>query len=129
MPNATAIDLITDPHHSRDPLASYRPIVCLGAYAFDRVDRSVHRYLAPCTILATGGLGRIFKHTTNSPGARGDGMAMAHRAGARIANAEYIQFHPTSLAAPGAEGFLISEAVRGEGARLLTPDGRRFMQV
>jgi L-aspartate oxidase len=126
--NVTAIDLITYPHHSRDPLAAYRPLACHGAYAFDRNDRSVHRFLAAGTILATGGLGRIYKYTTNPPGARGDGLAMAHRAGARIANAEYVQFHPTSLAAPGAEGFLISEAVRGEGARLLTPDGRAFME-
>jgi L-aspartate oxidase len=129
IPNTTAIDLITYPHHSRDPLTVYRPLECHGAYAFDRNDRSVHRYLAAATILATGGLGRIYKYTTNPPGARGDGLAMAHRAGARIANAEYVQFHPTALAAPGAEGFLISEAVRGEGARLLTPDGRAFMET
>lgn len=126
---ATAIDLITYPHHSRDPLATYRPISCHGAYVFDRSGAGVHRYVATATILATGGLGRIYRHTTNAPGARGDGLAMAHRAGARIANAEYVQFHPTSLAAPGAEGFLISEAVRGEGARLLTPDGQPFMET
>lgn len=126
---ATAIDLITQPHHSHDPLAAYRPIACLGAYVFDRTERTVHRYQAAATILATGGLGRIYRNTTNSAGARGDGLAMAHRAGARIANAEYIQFHPTALAAPGAEGFLISEAVRGEGGRLLTPDGRAFMEA
>ena len=126
--HATAIDLITFPHHNRDPLAAYRPISCHGAYAFDRRERTVHRYLAAATILATGGLGRIYRNTTNAPGARGDGLAMAHRAGARIGNAEYVQFHPTALAAPGAEGFLISEAVRGEGGRLLTPDGRPFME-
>jgi len=125
---ATAIDLITFPHHNRDPLAAYRPISCHGAYAFDRRERTVHRYLAAATILATGGLGRIYRNTTNAPGARGDGLAMAHRAGARIGNAEYVQFHPTALAAPGAEGFLISEAVRGEGGRLLSPDGRPFME-
>jgi L-aspartate oxidase len=126
--NATAIDLITFPHHSRDPLAAYRPISCHGAYAFDREKETVHRLIGAATILATGGLGRIYRNTTNAPGARGDGLAMAHRAGARIANAEYVQFHPTALAAPGAEGFLISEAVRGEGARLLTPDGQPFME-
>lgn len=125
--NATAVDLITFPHHSRDPLAAYHPIACYGAYVFDSQGRTVHRDLAAVTILATGGLGRIYRNTTNPPGARGDGVAMAHRAGARIINAEYVQFHPTALAAPGAEGFLISEAVRGEGGALLTPEGRPFM--
>jgi L-aspartate oxidase len=125
--NATAVDLITFPHHSRDPLATYQPITCHGAYVFDRDGRTVHRYLAAATVLATGGLGRLYLNTTNPPGARGDGLAMAHRAGARIVNAEYVQFHPTALAAPGAEGFLISEAVRGEGGLLLSPDGRAFM--
>ena len=93
-------------------------------------DRREHRarYLATTTILATGGLGRIYRNTTNPPGARGDGLAMANRAGARIANAEYVQFHPTALAVPGAEGFLISEAVRGEGAILLTSGGYPFME-
>lgn len=125
--NLTAVDLVTFPHHSRDPLSAYRPIVCHGVFAFHRTERTVHRYLAAATILATGGLGRIYRNTTNPPGSRGDGLAMAHRAGARIENAEYVQFHPTALAVPGAEGFLISEAVRGEGAVLLTPDGIPFM--
>ena len=124
----TSVDLITFPHHSRDPLDNYRRISCHGAYIFDRRERAVHRCLARATVLATGGLGRIYRNTTNPPGARGDGLAMAHRAGARIANAEYIQFHPTALAVPGSEGFLISEAVRGEGGILMTPDGRRFME-
>jgi len=125
--NTTAVDLITFPHHSRNPLEAYMPVVLHGAYAFERKERTVHRYMSAATILATGGLGRIFQNTTNPPGSRGDGLAMAHRAGARIVNAEYIQFHPTSLAVPGVEGFLISEAVRGEGAVLLTPDGKPFM--
>jgi L-aspartate oxidase len=94
---------------------------------FNRNERTVHRYLAAATVLATGGLGRIYRNTTNPTGARGDGLAMANRAGARIANAEYVQFHPTALAVPGAEGFLISEAVRGEGGILITPDGQPFM--
>lgn len=126
--NATAVDLITYPHHSRNPLDTYRPVTCYGAYVFDRKGRAIHRTLAKATILATGGLGRIYRNTTNPPGARGDGLAMAHRAGARIINAEYIQFHPTALATPGAEGFLISEAVRGEGGILLTPNGQPFME-
>ncbi len=125
--NATAVDLITYPHHSRDPLETYRPITCHGAYVFDHEGRAIHRTLAAVTILATGGLGRIYRNTTNPPGARGDGLAMASRAGARISNSEYIQFHPTALAVPGAEGFLISEAVRGEGAVLLDPAGQPFM--
>jgi L-aspartate oxidase len=125
--NSTAVDLITFPHHSRDPLDNYRPISCHGSYLFDREANTVHRYLANVTVLATGGLGRIYRNTTNPTGARGDGLAMAHRAGARIANAEYVQFHPTALAVPGAEGLLISEAVRGEGGVLLTPAGRPFM--
>src|SRR4029078_1143222 len=113
--------------HSRNPLDNYNEISCHGCYVFDRTEKTVHRYLATATILATGGLGRIYRNTTNPVGARGDGLAMAHRAGARIANAEYIQFHPTALAAPGAEGMLISEAVRGEGGILLTPDLKPFM--
>jgi len=125
--NLTAVDLITFPHHSRDPLTAYQSIICHGAYVFDRQAKTIHRSLASAVVLATGGLGRIYLSTTNPPGARGDGLAMASRAGARIINAEYIQFHPTTLAVPGAEGFLISEAVRGEGGILLTPDGRPFM--
>lgn len=123
----TAVDLITSAHHSRDPLAVYQPITCHGAYVLDQATQEVHRFLARATILATGGVGRLYRHTTNPPGARGGGLAMAYRAGARVLNAEYIQFHPTTLAVPGANDFLISEAVRGEGARLYTLDGRHFM--
>ena len=126
--DSTAVDLITFPHHSRNPLDNYREISCHGCYVFDRNEKTVHRCLASATILATGGLGRIYRNTTNPVGARGDGLAMAHRAGARIANAEYVQFHPTALSAPGAEGLLISEAVRGEGGMLLTPELRPFME-
>jgi len=75
--NATAVDLITFPHHSRDPLDNYRPISCHGCYVFDRDEKTVHRYLAQATVLATGGLGRIYRSTTNPIGARGDGLAMA----------------------------------------------------
>jgi L-aspartate oxidase len=126
--NATAVDLITYPHHSRNPLDTYKPITCHGAYVFDRNGLAVHRTLAAVTVLATGGIGRIYRNTTNPMGARGDGLAMASRAGASILNAEYVQFHPTALAVPGAEGFLISEAVRGEGGILLTPEGKPFME-
>jgi L-aspartate oxidase len=127
--SATAVDLITFPHHATDPMAVYESIACHGAYVYEPYHRAVHRYLAGTTILATGGLGRIYRHTTNPPGSRGDGLAMAYRAGARVINAEYVQFHPTALAASGGEGFLITEAVRGEGGKLRTPDGRAFMKA
>ncbi len=125
---ATGVDLITFPHHAQDPLAVYEPITCHGAYVFEQFHRAVHGYLAGTTILAAGGLGRIYRYTTNPEGARGDGLAMAYRAGARVINTEYVQFHPTTFAVPDGDGFLISEAVRGEGGRLLTPDGRHFME-
>jgi L-aspartate oxidase len=125
---STAVDLITSAHHVLDPAAVYRPLACHGAYVLDRASGAVHRVLARATVLAAGGLGRIYRYTTNPDGARGDGIAMAYRAGARVVNAEYVQFHPTTLAVPGAGNFLISEAVRGEGGRLFTPDGRHFME-
>jgi L-aspartate oxidase len=127
--SATAVDLITFPHHATDPMAVYESIACHGAYVYEPFHRAVHRYLAGTTILATGGLGRIYRHTTNPAGSRGDGLAMAYRAGARVINAEYVQFHPTVLAVSGGEGFLITEAVRGEGGKLRTPDGRAFMKA
>ncbi len=124
----TVVDLITFPHHAQDPLAVYQPLVCHGAYVFDQDSGRVVPMLARQTILATGGVGQIFLNTTNPTGARGDGVAMAYRAGANIINAEYIQFHPTALASTESTKFLISEAVRGEGGVLLTPQGKPFMQ-
>ncbi|MBZ0288669.1 MAG: FAD-dependent oxidoreductase, partial [Anaerolineae bacterium] len=125
--NHTAVDLITFPHHAVDPVAVYDPITCHGAYVLNRETTAIIRVLAAHTVLATGGLGQIFRNTSNPRGARGDGLAMAWRAGARVVNAEYIQFHPTSLSVRGAPNLLISEAVRGEGAVLLTPEGEAFM--
>ncbi len=124
----TAVDLITPAHHSRNPRDVYQPLSCVGAYVFDQETGRVRRILARQTILATGGLGQIFLHTTNPAGARGDGLAMAYRAGARIVNAEYVQFHPTAFYHRTAPRFLISEAVRGEGARLLNDIGEPFME-
>jgi L-aspartate oxidase len=124
----TAVDLITFPHHARNPLRVYDDPRCLGAYLLDQASGSVVPVLATQTILATGGIGQIFLNTSNPVGARGDGLAMAHRAGVRAINCEYVQFHPTTLHMPGATKFLISEAVRGEGARLLTPEGEPFME-
>jgi L-aspartate oxidase len=124
----TVVDLITFPHHARDPLAVYQPVSCHGAYVFDQSAAKVYPILASHTILATGGLGQIYLNTTNPPGSRGDGLAMAYRAGARVINTEYVQFHPTALNLPGVNKFLISEAVRGEGAVLLTLKGEAFME-
>jgi L-aspartate oxidase len=123
----TAVDLITTPHHAVRPAAVYQPIECWGAYALDQTTGRVKRYFAPRTALATGGLGQLYLHTTNPWVARGDGLAMAHRAGAEIINAEYVQFHPTAFYHRDAERFLISESVRGEGAVLRTRNGREFM--
>jgi L-aspartate oxidase len=124
----TAVDLLTFPHHALDPMEVYKLPVCHGAYAFDRQSKQVIPILASQTILATGGLGQIFLSTTNSPSARGDGLAMAYRGGARVVNLEYIQFHPTAFSMHGSTKFLISEAVRGEGGVLTTPDGEAFME-
>jgi L-aspartate oxidase len=123
----TAIDLLTPSHHALNRLEIYQPQQCVGAYLLDQANERVLRCLARKTILATGGLGQIFLRTTNPAGARGDGMAMAYRAGARVINAEFIQFHPTTFYHPHAPRFLISEAVRGEGARLVHADGEPFM--
>ncbi len=126
---ATAIDLITLHHHTTDIQASYQlDNRCLGAYVFLNRKKEVMPVLAQYTVLATGGLGDIYLHTTNEKGTVGDGMVMAQRAGARMINMEFMQFHPTTLYIPGARRFLISEAVRGEGARLRNLRGEYFME-
>ena len=124
----TAIDLLTPSHHALNRLAVYEPQSCVGAYILDQAADRVLRCLARHTVLATGGLGQIFLCTTNPAGARGDGVAMAYRAGARVINMEFVQFHPTTFYHPQAPRFLISEAVRGEGARLVNANGEPFMQ-
>jgi L-aspartate oxidase len=121
-------DLLTVPHHSRDPRAVYDPIQVHGAYLLEP-DGQVRMCRAKRTVLATGGLGYLYLHTSNPPSATGDGLAAAYRAHARIVNCEYLQFHPTTLFVPGKPRTLLTEALRGEGAHLVNRDGERFMRT
>jgi L-aspartate oxidase len=123
----TAVDLLTPAHQGRDRRAVYEPLSCVGAYVLDQRTGGIGRILARATVLATGGLGQIFLRTTNPAGARGDGLAMAYRAGARVINTEYVQFHPTAFYHRNAPCFLITEAVRGAGARLVDEQRVPFM--
>jgi L-aspartate oxidase len=130
LPHWMVVDLITRHHYVGGERGDGGP--CHGAYVMpvrDPVERyPVLRVLARATVLATGGSGQIYRHTTNPEIATGDGTALAWRAGARLANLEFFQFHPTSLALPEAQNWLISEALRGHGALLVDARGRRIME-
>ena len=119
-----AVNLITQYHPHQTNIQAE----VLGAYILDCSHNKIHTFLARCVVLATGGAGKTYRYTTNPMVATGDGVAMAYRAGARVGNMEFYQFHPTLLYHHSLNNFLISEAVRGEGGRLISPDtGERFM--
>ena len=124
--NHIAIDLLTFSHNSTVSTDIYKKPACFGAMVLEN-NNSVVAILASKTILASGGIGQLFLHTTNPKEATGDGIAMAWRAGARCLNLHYIQFHPTALYHPSGR-FLISEALRGEGAKLINAKGDEFME-
>lgn len=125
----TAIDLITPGHHGTKMQQRYEEHKVVGAYVFNQKTESVKKIIAKKTILATGGIGALYLHNTNTSASRGDGHAMAKRAGAMLSNMEFIQFHPTTFYS-GAyhRRFLISEALRGEGGVLRNTKGERFME-
>ena len=125
--NQSAVELITE-HHFMDSRRRHSGIHCWGAYALNGGTGEVEMYTAPVTLLASGGAGQVYLHTTNPGIACGDGVAMAFRAGAAVADLEFMQFHPTALFHPDGESFLISEAVRGFGGLLRNRDGELFMK-
>ena len=124
-----AIEILTQ-HHLGQIVTHHTPgIECYGAYVLDQQTNHIHTFLAKVTLLATGGIGRVYATTTNPEIATGDGIAMVHRARGVIKDMEFVQFHPTALYHPGERpAFLITEAIRGYGAVLRTQDGKEFMQ-
>ena len=128
MRGSTAIDLLTSHHHTTGMVYRYQlQNQCCGAYVLNEATGVVETILADLTVLATGGVGQIYLHSTNVPSAVGAGVAMASRAFVRLENMEYMQFHPTTFYQEGSQRFLITEAMRGEGAHLINAAGKRFM--
>ncbi|GGE12548.1 L-aspartate oxidase [Polymorphobacter glacialis] len=124
VPGMVALDLITERNVEGERFA---PRGCHGVYAFDTGTRHVQAFVGKAVVLATGGASRVYQYSTNPDGSTGDGVAMGWRAGCRVSNMEFNQFHPTCLFHPTVKNFLITEAARGEGGHLKLPDGTRFM--
>lgn len=124
---SVAIDLLTLSHNTDKPADRYEPLTCFGAYVLDGESGNPMAIVARKTILASGGLGQIFQHSTNRQGSVGHGIAMAYRVGARLIDLEYVQFHPTVFYGKNAPHFLITEALRGEGAVLINGSGEKFV--
>ncbi|NNK34302.1 MAG: FAD-dependent oxidoreductase [Xanthomonadales bacterium] len=126
---AIAIDLLTLSHNTENPGDRYAPLTCFGAWCLLENSDEPVAFVAKKTVLACGGLGQIFQHSTNHPGIVGHGVAMGYRVGARLIDLEYVQFHPTVFFGKNAPRFLITEALRGEGAVLINAAGEPFMET
>lgn len=128
----TAVELITEHHIKRKTPSSAKDVTCYGAYIYDEQKKKIFIVRSKITVICSGGIGQVYLHTTNPEIATGDGIAMAFRSGCKIANMEFVQFHPTSLYEPDSEkknqAFLISEALRGAGGILRTKNGKTFMK-
>ncbi len=124
LPGQVAVDLVTERHAETHGFAARR---AMGLYAYDRQSARVRRILGRAVVLATGGASRVYRFSTNPDGSTGDGIAMAWRAGCRVSNMEFNQFHPTCLYHTQVKNFLITEAMRGEGGILRLPSGEAFM--
>lgn len=125
----SAVDLLTSHHHTMGMTYRYQlNNICCGAYVLNEIDQRVDTVLADYTVLATGGAGQLYLHSTNAPTAIGSALSMASRALVRLENLEYVQFHPTSFYHQDSPRFLVTEAMRGEGAILLNARGERFME-
>jgi len=127
-PNNYSIDLITLSHSTNYTYSVYEEDRCFGVYAYNEKNDEVNLFIAKYTILANGGMGQVYLHTTNPPNIYGSGYAMAYRAHVKLINMEYTQFHPTALFTEHGHSFLISEAVRGEGGELVNINGKAFMK-